>query len=185
MSRMNFSHFESLTRLKSQILPAPCSSSPVLGHCSPCRRKARLVLALGAGMEGGALETLRRVGGEKREEEREEGEEEISQGGEEGSSRHRLPAPGLGLQRPVSRPLGSPGLPPATPRGTRPVWHSVAMALSTPPGHRGTVHWPVSTQPSQGLLSLVTPLLVLTCAELLRWQRALTCSHPRSQSRMK
>ena len=144
MSRMNFSHFESLTRLKSQILPAPCSSSPVLGHCSPCRRKARLVLALGAGMEGGALETLRRVGGEKREEEREEreeGEEEISQGGEEGSSRHRLPAPGLGLQRPVSRPLGSPGLPPATPRGTRPVWHSVAMALTTPPGHRGTAHW--------------------------------------------
>lgn len=55
-----------------------------------------MVLALEAGMDGGALDTLRRVGGEEREEQRGEGEEEISQGGEEGRSRHRLPARGLG-----------------------------------------------------------------------------------------
>ena len=55
-------------------------------------------LALEAGMDGGALDTLRRVGGEEREEQRGEGEEEISQGGEEGRSRHRLPARGLHME---------------------------------------------------------------------------------------
>ena len=105
MFRMNISQFESLTRLKCQILLASCRPSPLLGHCSPCRGKARLVLALEAGIEWGALETLRRVGGEERE--RERGEGDISQGGEEGSSRHRLPARGLGEEDMAASMSGS------------------------------------------------------------------------------